>query len=113
MTTAPKTAVEPEAITVAEAAARVSVSTKTVIRWIERGYLKAFFPPGSGPGDMRAGPKAIRIWLKDWEMFTSANTATGGLRDDSTPVTPAPVSAPGHATGTDGISRRKRRKAVK
>ncbi len=102
---------EPICITksVPECAAELGVSTSNVVRWIEGGHLQAFVAPGKAIGDSRPGPKDYRVFARDWEAFMRARTMTGpGVAP--TPTTPAPTPRPTIATGTDGVSRRKRRR---
>lgn len=107
----------PLCYTVAQCAEQIGVSFDTVIRWIEDGHLATFCPPGKQIGDSQPGPKGLKIFRSDWENFLRARTMTGARTSSAAPSSssasstrPRTSSAPtDQVTGTDGISRRKRR----
>lgn len=103
--THPEQPVGPVALTVDQCAAQLQIHHSTVEKWIREGHLKAFVRPGKKPGS-RPGRKSYRIWPDDWTVFCRRFTMTGV----ATPA-PAPTVVVGAvAAGTDGISRRSRKR---
>lgn len=96
----------PVALTVDQCASQLQLHHGTIEKWIREGHLKAFVRPGKKPGQ-RPGRKSYRIWPDDWSAFCRRFTMTGVV------AAPAPltVAVGAIATGTDGISRRTRKRS--
>ena len=76
MSAAKKLEPTPEPITTKEAARRLSVSQKTVRRWIERGYLSAAeLVPGCS---LRVSKESVDRILSNWKRRTSADMPDNG-----------------------------------
>lgn len=101
------------ALTVKDCAEEMKVGHSTVIDWINAGELVAFIPPGKDPGQKKRGPKGYRVFPEDWERFKRARRYTGaGATPTMSSSAPAWSPSCGTPTGTDGVKRRGRKRAL-
>ncbi|WP_422923062.1 helix-turn-helix domain-containing protein [Singulisphaera sp. PoT] len=110
MSTRAEPDVRPIAISIADAAAELGVSTDKVLKWVTAGRLKAFVDPDSRLGVQR-GPKTVRIFREDWRRFLEAHTVVGVVAETQAEARPAPAAA--GAVGPDGVSRRNRKRSAR
>jgi excisionase family DNA binding protein len=79
-------------LTAADVAETVGVSTRTVLRWIDRGDLPAVRLPG---GRLRVSQAALGEHLSAW----STSSSTGAYAAPVTASGPAQCDLPGPGTG--------------
>lgn len=81
-------------LTCAQVAEELGCSTRTILRWVERGDLQAVRLPG---GRLRVSETALAAHVASW----ATTSTTGAYTGPSDASGPAQCHLPGPGTGSD------------